>query len=147
MGSINFPTEFEKFYETPYIMQKHWNEIPHRFGLFGVNGEVCQTYFVYRMLAMAGDTIVNTKRSSEDFSAKAFTGLNAVLDVFDEEPLPKDSKLIGLPNVMLMPHRGGPTTDRWRIVTLALIDDILRIFDGKEPALAIEKKYAMAMSR
>ena len=73
----NFPTEFEKFYETPYIMQKHWNEIPHRFGLFGVNGEVRPTYFIYCMLAMAGDTIVNTERSNEAFSAKAFIGLNA----------------------------------------------------------------------
>ena len=72
----NFPTEFEAFYETPYIMQKHWNEIPHRFGLFGVNEEVRPIYFVYRMLAMAGDTEVSIEKTSEDFTAKAFTGLN-----------------------------------------------------------------------
>ena len=92
----------------------------------------------------ARSSIINTAALEEELQKNRF---QAVLDVFDEEPLPKDSKLIGLPNVLLMPHRGGPTTDRWRIVTLALIDDILRIFDGKEPVLAIEKKYAMAMSR
>ncbi len=34
------------------------------------------------------------------------------LDVFTEEPLPADSKLRGLHNVVLTPHLGGPTADR-----------------------------------
>tara|TARA_B110000305_G_scaffold238160_1_gene302934 strand:- start:1925 stop:2929 length:1005 start_codon:yes stop_codon:yes gene_type:complete len=36
------------------------------------------------------------------------------LDVFHEEPLPADSPLRGLSNVMLTPHRAGPTDDRMR---------------------------------
>lgn len=36
------------------------------------------------------------------------------LDVFHEEPLPADSPLRGLDNVMLTPHRAGPTEDRMR---------------------------------
>ena len=34
------------------------------------------------------------------------------LDVYSQEPLPRDHPLRGLTNVMLTPHIGGPTTDR-----------------------------------
>jgi phosphoglycerate dehydrogenase-like enzyme len=36
------------------------------------------------------------------------------LDVYAAEPLPADSGLRGLPNVTLLPHLGGPTSDRCR---------------------------------
>jgi phosphoglycerate dehydrogenase-like enzyme len=40
--------------------------------------------------------------------------IQVALDVFGTEPLPADSGLRGLPNVALLPHLGGPTTDRCR---------------------------------
>jgi hypothetical protein len=60
-------------------MQRHWNEIPHRFGLFGVNGEVRPTYFVYRMLEMAGDTEVKAETEIQDFSVKAIEEVNRAI--------------------------------------------------------------------
>ena len=56
--------------------------------------------------------------------------IRAVLDVFEVEPLPMDSRLRGLDNVIIVPHNGGPTTDVRRLVTLGLIDDIERYFSG-----------------
>lgn len=35
-------------------MVRHWNEVPHRFGLFGVNGDVRPQYFVFHMLGQLG---------------------------------------------------------------------------------------------
>ncbi len=46
--------EFEPFFQDPSIMYHHWNEIPHRFGLFSVEGEKRPAYDVYRLYHMAG---------------------------------------------------------------------------------------------
>lgn len=51
----NYGSEFERFFSRPEYMVKHWNEVPHRFGLFGVNEEVRPQYFVYQMLSRMGD--------------------------------------------------------------------------------------------
>jgi hypothetical protein len=52
-----FPSDFEPFFSPRGVgnMIRHWNETPHRLGLFGVNGEVRPQYFVYWMLGQLGD--------------------------------------------------------------------------------------------
>ena len=52
------------------------------------------------------------------------------IDVYENEPLPMDSGLRGLDNVILMPHRGGPTTDVREWVTIELAQDVKKFFDG-----------------
>jgi phosphoglycerate dehydrogenase-like enzyme len=62
--------------------------------------------------------------------------LQIALDVFEQEPLPADSPLRGLPNVTLLPHLGGPTRDRRRDAgALALRN--LRAFLQGEPLEAV----------
>jgi xylan 1,4-beta-xylosidase len=51
----NYIHEFEPFFADVSIMTKHWNEVPHRFGLFGVEGEVRPQYFVYQMFSRMGE--------------------------------------------------------------------------------------------
>lgn len=63
-----------------------------------------------------GGVIVNTARASvmdtEALIAELKTGrICAALDVFEVEPLEKESGLRGLENCMLIPHIGGPTED------------------------------------
>ena len=45
---------FQPFFRDPNIMYHHWNEVPHRFGLFGLNQEVRPQYFVFQLLGKLG---------------------------------------------------------------------------------------------
>lgn len=54
------------------------------------------------------------------------------LDVFGEEPLPADSPFRGNKNVMLMPHLGGPTTDRRQDSGRLAVANIRRFIAGGE---------------
>jgi xylan 1,4-beta-xylosidase len=50
------------------IMYKHWNEAPHRFGLFSESGCVRPQYFVFQILSCMGDVKVPTSLSVPDLS-------------------------------------------------------------------------------
>ena len=56
--------------------------------------------------------------------------INAVLDVYEQEPPAPDSILRKLENVTLMPHMGGPTIDRRAYCTMTLVDDIQKLLAG-----------------
>ena len=57
--------------------------------------------------------------------------IRIMLDVFHQEPLPKDSPLRTLPNVYCIPHMGGPTMDRRGYGTMELAKQMVRFFDGE----------------
>ena len=56
----------------------------------------------------------------------------AALDVFDVEPLPADSPLWRMPNVLISPHRAGDH-DAWPRDVVALFADNLRRYLAGEP--------------
>jgi phosphoglycerate dehydrogenase-like enzyme len=62
--------------------------------------------------------------------------LQIALDVFEQEPLPADSPLRGLPNVTLLPHLGGPTRDRRRDSGALALKNLRAFLDG-EPLDAV----------
>ena len=53
------------------------------------------------------------------------------LDVYETEPLPKDSPLRGLPNIALLPHIAGPTKDRRQDTASFAIENLHRFLQGK----------------
>jgi phosphoglycerate dehydrogenase-like enzyme len=83
-----------------------------------------------------GAVLINTARSAivdmDALTGELVSGrLRAGLDVFDEEPLPADSPLYGLPNVVLTPHVAGGTVQARHAMGRAVVDEIERFAQGK----------------
>lgn len=59
------------------------------------------------------------------------------LDVYTVEPLPADSPLRGLRNVVMLPHLGGPTTDRRCDAGAFAVENLRRYLDGAVPEAVV----------
>ena len=84
-----------------------------------------------------GTMFINTARAAvvdaDALLGEITTGrFVAALDVFDPEPLPADSPLRTLPNVLLSPHVAGLTRDTYRRQGQAMVDEVQR-FVAHEP--------------
>jgi hypothetical protein len=66
LDQVCFRRDFGRLFAKPEIMYHHWNEVPHRFGLFGVNEEVRPQYFVFWMLQRLGDRRVAAESDSAE---------------------------------------------------------------------------------
>jgi phosphoglycerate dehydrogenase-like enzyme len=83
-----------------------------------------------------GATLINTARGvlvdQAALTAELETGrISAVIDVTDPEPLPPDSPLFTLPNVLLTPHMAGPMgLERSRMFS-SVVDEVERFCRGK----------------
>jgi len=71
----------------------------------------------------------------------------AALDVYVREPLAADSPLRTLPNVMPLPHQGGPTIDMREVVVLELAKDIGRFIKGEPLEHSVSLEYARQMTQ
>src|SRR5207302_210861 len=87
----------------------------------------------------AGAVLVNTARGplvDPEALAKALrTGRvrAAAIDVFDTEPPPSDSPLLGLDNVVLSPHMAGVTQESVMRIVGAALENCRRAARGEEP--------------
>lgn len=64
----------------------------------------------------------------------------AGLDVFTHEPLPQDSKLWNLPNVIFSPHISGSLGDYHFQATEVFIENLKRFLDGKKLLRIVNKR-------
>lgn len=58
--------------------------------------------------------------------------LTAMLDVFEEEPLPADDELRKLPNAFLTPHRAGGIMESVERILGALVEELKRFLQGQQ---------------
>jgi phosphoglycerate dehydrogenase-like enzyme len=84
-----------------------------------------------------GRVFVNVSRGAIVDSAALIARLQqgdlvAGLDVFDPEPIPPDSPILGLPNVFLSPHIGWYTGDQHPHFFKLMVDEFARFFHGHE---------------
>jgi D-3-phosphoglycerate dehydrogenase len=61
----------------------------------------------------------------------------ACLDVFDPEPVPGDSPILGMPNVFVSPHIAGETAQTYPRFFTYMVDELERYFAGNEVRSAL----------
>ncbi|NJN84890.1 MAG: hydroxyacid dehydrogenase [Caldilineaceae bacterium] len=86
-------------------------------------------------LIAPGSVLVNVSRGpvidSDALVARLKQGdIVAGLDVFDPEPVPPESEIIGLPNVFLSPHIGYYTGTDYRHFFTLMVDELERFVSG-----------------
>jgi len=98
------------------------------------------------LAAMSPETVVvNVSRGALVDEAALITALRegriaaAALDVFEDEPLPPDSPLWNLANVLITPHTSGFRLDHWDAAT-ALFAANLRRFEAGQPLANVVDK-------
>jgi phosphoglycerate dehydrogenase-like enzyme len=64
----------------------------------------------------------------------------AALDVFETEPLPADSPLWDMPNVIITPHIAAASTHIAQRHLETLLENIRLFVAGKEPATLVDKR-------
>lgn len=65
----------------------------------------------------------------------------AVLDVYAQHPLPDDSPLRALPNVLLTPHLAGLTQDASMAMGLAAVSTMLALLRGDKPRNIVNPEF------
>jgi phosphoglycerate dehydrogenase-like enzyme len=115
--------------------------------------ELPETYHQFSRERLAllrdGATFINTARGSlvdtDALTEELVAGrIHAVLDVTDPEPLPADSPLFDLPNVLLTPHQAGSFGNELRRLADTAIDELERYARGLPFAHPV---HATALSR
>jgi len=89
-----------------------------------------------------GATVINTARGAVLDTAAlerecAAGRLDAMLDVTEPEPLPADSLLYDLPNVMITPHVAGSLGSETRRMSESALDELERHVSGRPPRAAV----------
>jgi D-3-phosphoglycerate dehydrogenase len=72
--------------------------------------------------------IVNEQALADILKAEKIAG--AGIDVFIQEPAPRDHPLLGLTNVVVAPHMAGVTRESMDRMAVAAVENILSVLDG-----------------
>jgi len=65
----------------------------------------------------------------------------AAVDVFSKEPLPKDSPLHGVPNLIITPHLGANTEEAQKNVSVIIAQQVINVLKGRSYENAVNLPY------
>lgn len=122
------PCSLEELFATSHVASVHTPLLPETVDLVDAG---------LLSLLQPGATLINTSRGAivdEDALISILrrrTDLQAVLDVTREEPLPPDSPLWSLPNVVLTPHIAGACGPECRRLGASAVDELVRFLEGR----------------
>jgi D-3-phosphoglycerate dehydrogenase len=91
-------------------------------------------------------TLINTGRGSlvnqEDLTEALIAGTiaGAGLDVFEDEPVPSDSRLLSLSNLVLSPHVAWYTEESIVNLHQEVVDEVLRFLNGDLPLNIVNRE-------
>jgi phosphoglycerate dehydrogenase-like enzyme len=89
--------------------------------------------------------VIDQKALEEELATGRF---RAVLDVYEQEPPPQNCPLYTLPNVLMMPHMGGPTVDLRAFITGTLLRESHDFLHRNAPIPSeITRQMSLTMSR
>ena len=103
--------------------------VPSTFNIIGESELRAMKPSAY-FINLTGGRAVEERLLVRALKEKWFAG--AVLDAFERQPLPEDSELWTLPNVIVTPRIAGITSEKWPAV-LPVFKDNLRRFIAGEP--------------
>jgi len=96
--------------------------------------------------------LVNTSRGAVIVESALAAALKkkqiagAGLDVFEREPLPKDSPLLGLDNVVLLPHMASATVETRDRMALLAAQNIVDVLSGRLPKALLNSEVQAVRS-
>ncbi|MDT0445728.1 hydroxyacid dehydrogenase [Streptomyces johnsoniae] len=111
------------------VLSLHAPALPQTRGLIGA-AELAALPRHAVLINTARGSLVDTEALTR---ACADGGLHAILDVTEPEPLPADSPLYDLPNVLVTPHVAGSLGSETRRMAQAALDELERYRAGRPP--------------
>ncbi|WP_161601379.1 hydroxyacid dehydrogenase [Paenibacillus luteus] len=88
-------------------------------------------------------SVINEQALIEELRTNRFF---AALDVFEQEPLPMDSELRRLPNVLVRPHIAGVNPSSRKRIGRSLVEDMHRYFNGEGIQHGVSKEQLALMT-
>jgi phosphoglycerate dehydrogenase-like enzyme len=120
-------TDLAKLYSENRVISVHASKTDENFHI--VNADILAGMQDGGVLVnTARGAVIDTEALTEELKKER---IYASLDVYEEEPLPKDSPLRGLKNCQLTCHTAGPTPDRMVDMGDEAVENIRRYMNGE----------------
>jgi phosphoglycerate dehydrogenase-like enzyme len=90
------------------------------------------------LINLTGGRAVEEKLLARALKEKWFAG--AILDAFERQPLPQESELWSLPNVIVTPRIAGITSEKWPALLPVFKDNLRRFLAGEPLRNVVDKE-------